>query len=232
MELVIDHLTRMRPGFFCVAGYSRERGAHVRPVPSSGQIPVTLLKPSPSPFEIGTVADLGAWDPAPRLPHVEDVTVRLDRAKRVGRLASADFWTLLDSICADSLSSVFGLALSDLGRWRHATPSGEGLASLGVIRPGSFRELYVHRNQVRMKFENDGRRVDASVTDIRLYRGRDFTPDRDSARRVWRAIGKGVPVLLSVGLTREFASRPESPPFHWLQVNNVHLGTDPTCVRF
>jgi hypothetical protein len=46
-------------------------------------------------------------------------------------------------------------------------------------------------------------------------------------RRVADRLAQGVPALLSVGLTRPFSTRPDEPPLHWLQVNNLHLEDDP-----
>ena len=40
-------------------------------------------------------------------------------------------------------------------------------------------------------------------------------------------LARGVPCLLSVGLTRPFSSREGDAPVHWLQVNNIHLEDDP-----
>lgn len=52
-------------------------------------------------------------------------------------------------------------------------------------------------------------------------------PDAETIRDVAGRLARGVPALLSVGLTRPFSARPDEPPLHWLQVNNIHLEDDP-----
>jgi hypothetical protein len=81
---------------------------------------------------------------------------------------------------------------------------------------------------VRMKLGDADFDLDLGVTDIRLY-GRDYvTPDRAVVDHISGELANGTPVLLSVGLTRPFAKSPDTPPLHWLQINNVHLERDPT----
>jgi hypothetical protein len=38
MQLIINHLTRMQPGYFCTAGIEPSTGLHVRPIVSGGLI--------------------------------------------------------------------------------------------------------------------------------------------------------------------------------------------------
>jgi hypothetical protein len=70
-------------------------------------------------------------------------------------------------------------------------------------------------------------RLDLSVTDLRLYVDDGGRPDTARVADVARRLDRGVRVLLGVGLTRPFASRPNDAPVHWLQVNNIHLEDDP-----
>jgi hypothetical protein len=37
MRIVVNHLTRMQPGYICVAGMERQGGRHVRPVLAGGR---------------------------------------------------------------------------------------------------------------------------------------------------------------------------------------------------
>jgi hypothetical protein len=69
--------------------------------------------------------------------------------------------------------------------------------------------------------------LDLSVTDLRLYGDDGGRPDTVQVRDVADRLAQGVPALLSVGLTRPFSARPDEPPLHWLQVNNIHLEDDP-----
>ena len=56
------------------------------------------------------------------------------------------------------------------------------------------------------------------------------TPDEERVRAINRRMEEGEGVLLSVGLTRAFASAADREPVHWLQVNNLHLERTP-CWR-
>jgi hypothetical protein len=69
--------------------------------------------------------------------------------------------------------------------------------------------------------------LDLGVTDIRLYGADHVTPDLQIINRASRRIKEASTVIISVGLTRAFSSTPDSPPVHWLQMNNLHFGGDP-----
>jgi len=65
--------------------------------------------------------------------------------------------------------------------------------------------------------------LDLSITDIRLYQSDHVTPNADLISRIDQRLKSGADVILSVGLTRPFASSPDLSPMHWLQVNNIHF---------
>jgi hypothetical protein len=72
--------------------------------------------------------------------------------------------------------------------------------------------------------------MNLSITDLRLWEEDHVTPKWDLIKDVESRIEGGVPCLLTVGLTRPYASRQEDEPVHWLQVNNLHLADD-SCWR-
>ncbi len=73
--------------------------------------------------------------------------------------------------------------------------------------------------------------LDVSVTDLRLFGPDLTTPGDRAAADLDRRLRQGISVVLSVGLTRPFASSPDFLPVHWLQVNNIHLEDNPLwCV--
>jgi hypothetical protein len=78
-----------------------------------------------------------------------------------------------------------------------------------------------------MSLSDGSMSLDLSVTDLRLYADDGARPDTAAIRNVAGRLARGVPALLSVGLTRPFSARPDEPPLHWLQVNNIHLEDDP-----
>jgi hypothetical protein len=65
------------------------------------------------------------------------------------------------------------------------------------------------------------------VTDFRLFERDQQTPHEARVANLNERIGRGVEVVLAVGLTRPFQPNEGAPPRHWLQVNNVHLRDTP-----
>jgi hypothetical protein len=61
VQIVVNHLTRMRGERICVAGIDMQTGEHVRPT-TSAAAPLTrrLLRSNGGPFEVGAVVDLGS----------------------------------------------------------------------------------------------------------------------------------------------------------------------------
>ncbi len=70
------------------------------------------------------------------------------------------------------------------------------------------------------------RSLDLSVSDVRLYNDDLSTVNLPTFHDVQERIKNGVPLLLSVGLTRAWSSG-TAPRRHWLQVNGIHLEDDP-----
>ncbi len=79
-----------------------------------------------------------------------------------------------------------------------------------------------------MKLADGQLRVDASVTDLRLFGPDHVTPDTDTIRMATRWLHDSRCVLLGMGLTRKFRPAEGSPYVHYLQVNNLHLQEEPT----
>jgi hypothetical protein len=142
---------------------------------------------------------------------------------------------MLQFVARPSLAALFGPDLRPIGRAgsrRAVTDLGAGSASLGVLLPRRQPRLSLGtkpdgRAVVRMELTDGGTSLDLSVTDLRLYADDGARPDTKAIRDVADRLARGVPALLSVGLTRPFSSRPDEPPLHWLQVKNIHLEDDP-----
>jgi hypothetical protein len=232
MQIVVNHLTRMQPGFICVAGLAVDRGEHVRPVTRAGRLTTRLLARNGGPFDLGAIVDLGPTRPVGRPPETEDHAFEPRHARRVGQMPPDEFWDRLQSVSATRLWDLFGRDLTPRGNSTCAVDLGKGLASLGCLVPTGSPELYVRPRpgrpaQVRLKLTDGRFPLDLGVTDIRLYAADHITPDDTLVERVaWRLRG-GLGVVLAVGLGRATGGSPDYPPLHWLQVNSLHLEDDP-----
>jgi hypothetical protein len=222
----VNHLTRMQPGYICVAGIERETGQHIRPV-LRGRLTRDLLAGNGGPFDIGSVVDLGDVQNAGSPPEVEDRIFDPNASHEIAVTKAAAFWRLLQDVLQTKLEAIFGKDLTprssgctvDLNR---------GHASLGCLRPAAPPTIYVNPyNQLRITVTDGTHTLDLSLTDLRLYEKDQRAPLSQLIRTVNQRIRKGAGVILSVGLARAFQARNDSERRHWLQVNNIHLEDAP-----
>lgn len=227
MRILVNHLTRMQPGYICVAGVEVDTLRHVRPVLRHGRLTTSLLRSNGGPFDIGSVVELGPTTYAGRAPELEDRRFDPARTRWLFDDAPEDFWNSLDGIAGESLEEIFGppLELSD----ESATVDvGEGQASLGCLKPAEQPWLYVdYRGTVRMVLDYFIPSINLTVNDLRLYEKDGRTPRLDLVSSVEKRLKAGVEAILSVGLTRPWRKRGDTAERHWLQVNNIHLKDDP-----
>ncbi len=227
MQILVNHLTRMQPGYVCVAGVDLENKEHVRPVLRRGRLTTDLLRPNGGPFDIGSVVDLGTTTYAGRAPELEDHRFDPAEAKWLFDDNPNDFWEALEGMARDSLGEIFGSAL-ELWDESATVDVGEGRASLGCLKPEKQPWLYIdYRGTVRMVLDYLMPSVDLTVNDLRLYERDQRTPRRDLVSSVQSRLEAGAEVILSVGLTRPWQKRGDTEARHWLQVNNIHLRDDP-----
>lgn len=168
----------------------------------------------------------------PQRPEVEDYVFDRAKLKAAGTYDPAKFWRVLRQVARTRLRDIFGDALIPRGASSCAVDVGKGNASLGCLVPSEPPSLYVRprpgrSDQIRMRVSDGHFHLDLGVTDIRLYGADHVTPDTKVVRRVDKGLQGGSETILSVGLTRAYASSPDFKPVHWLQVNNVHLKEDP-----
>ncbi|MGH3145870.1 MAG: hypothetical protein ACRDTR_08730, partial [Rubrobacter sp.] len=71
MRILVNHLTRMQPGYVCVAGLQLDTPNHVRPVLRRGRLTTGLLGLNGGPFDIGAVVVLGPATYAGHAPELE-----------------------------------------------------------------------------------------------------------------------------------------------------------------
>ena len=72
MRILVDHLTRMQAGYFCVAGVDVSTLRHVRPVLRRDRLTIDLLRPHGGPFDVGAVVYLGSTTDVGHPPELED----------------------------------------------------------------------------------------------------------------------------------------------------------------
>ena len=227
MRILVNHLTRMQPGYICVAGVDVNTLNHVRPVLRYGRLTTGLLGPNGGPLDIGSVVDLGPTTYAGHAPELEDHRFDPARATRLFDDDPDDYWELLTQVARGSLAEIFGTAL-ELWDESGTVEVGEGQASLGCLKPEKQPWLYVdHRGTVRMVLDYLMPSVNLAVNDLRLYERDHRTPRRDLVAAMQSRLEAGVEAILSVGLTRPWRKRGDTAERHWLQVNNIHLRDDP-----
>ncbi len=226
MRIVVNHLTRMRPGFICVAGIDLITGRHVRPV-IQGQLTRAYLTRFGGPFDIGEIVDLGSVTYAGSAPQLEDYAFSYTSAQSFAIASPLEFWTNLQRASQRTLTDIFGPELQKHGN-TCATPLGRGYASLGCLIPASTPALFVHDSGKLVIHFTDGIfDVRASVTDLRLYKVDQKTVKHALIDEINHRMRTGAQVVLSVGLGRPWRKPGDSEERHWFQVNGIHLSDEP-----
>jgi hypothetical protein len=221
VELVVTHLTRMHDDHVCLAGLDRTTGRHIRPV-TGARIARSYLDRPGGTVQIGSILRFTAMTPMPSPPEVEDHLFREVDSDVIGQVTDRELWTMLEAAESSDLTTIFGPSFHRSGHtW--ALDERTGLASLGVIRAherhGPQIDAY---GKVRMALlGDDGELLSIPVTDLRLFRADDGTPDRSGVVELKRQVDRAH-VLLSVGVGRAWAPDGEKRR-HWLQVNNIHV---------
>jgi hypothetical protein len=230
VEILINHLTRMRPGCICTAGVDLATGRHIRPIVQGLQLGTDQLRRNGGLFDIGVVVDLGLNWHIGHPPEVED-HLFMPRQAKVSRIASpTEFWRWLTALAKPDLHQVFGADLQKRGPHSCGVDVGKGHCSLGCLVPRHCGNLRAQPRpgktpQVRAHVNDGVFDLDLGVTDIRLYGPDHITPDDAAIRRIDQRIQAGTEVILCVGLTRPPPpiAGATFPPLHWLQVTNVHF---------
>lgn len=226
MRIIVNHLTRMATGYICVAGVNPATGEHVRPT-THGRLSRRMLRTEGGPFDIAAIVDIGDAIPDGIAPEVEDHYCEPSRARFISTVTPDNYWSLLDTVARPTLADIFGPELQRSGN-TCSTARGTGLASLGCLklasRPVLTRDDY---GKLRMRLSDGRITASVPVTDIRLVADDHKTIRDDVASDLKRRMECGVPVILSVGLSRPYARSGDSEERHWLQVNGIHLEDNP-----
>lgn len=221
MKVIVNHLTRMKPGYFCVAAVDVKTREHVRPV-MAHRLRTHLLARYGGMFDMATMIQLGKTWYVGRPPEMEDHRFDPGRAYRIRDVAPDEFWSLLCKLSHYNLRSIFGSELRQ-GNLVCRLEKGRGKASLGCVYLPTPPQLWLdQRNRIRVYIDDGTYQANVALTDLRFYEPDHQTPRLTLLEQVQQRIEWGVPVILSVGLTRLWQGK------HWLQVNNIHLADDPT----
>ena len=110
MIITVTHLTRMAPGYICVAGVEHEQGMHVRPV-MQGRLSVHLAASRGGPFNMGEVVDLGPTRYVGVAPEVEDHRFDWRDTRALGPADPDELWEWVLDRALGSLNSIFGAHL-------------------------------------------------------------------------------------------------------------------------
>ncbi len=233
MLILVNHLTRMQPGFFCTAGIDWSNGHHIRPtLPSPQRLENRYLACHGGIFEMGVLTDLGPVLPKPNPPETEDHQFNPHQAKVKETVKPALFWKALIRVAKPCLRDLFGSGLVHRGSQCLAMQAGKGSASLGCLLPQGRPHLHIEIKEgkgpcIRLQVSDGVYNINPAVTDIRLFRADHVTPHEERIRQAAARLAAGVGVILSVGLTRAYAPAPDQIPFHYLQINNIHLEDEP-----
>jgi len=218
----VNHLTRMQPGYICVAGVDVSNGHHVRPI-LRGRLTTDLLASKGGPFDLAALVDLGTVACCGHAPETEDYYFDPRTVHSIRLLPPALFWEFLQHIARNSLAQIFGSALRPFRRGC-VVDLDSGEASLGCLVPAVTPRLYVNDyGKIRALIRDCDFSFDLSVTDLRLYDTDHRSPKIDLIKRIDTQMRSRGRVILSLGLARPWQHPDDTAQRHWLQVNNIHL---------
>lgn len=232
MKIVVTHLTRMKYPRICVAGWGIDLQKHIRPVVGKGDIlDIDKLKM----FALGNVLDLGWNQERGTPPEVEDYYFKLRNMKYMSRMAVGAFWQQLESISQSSLKAVFGEEIRSQGRtW--IVPEHKGKASLGEVLVSAAQlriEEYKGEQKLRVGFQlssgENTSSLSVAVTDVRFYNPNksSWQLNMNKVKLVKNMLQDGSKVILGLGLSRAKAFNEDEEATHWLQVNTIHVESNP-----
>lgn len=227
MRIIVNHLTRMQPGYICAAGVDVRSGQHIRPVLGGMRLSNTMLRRHGGVLDVGSIIDLGNVDSVGQPPEYEDHLFSPGAVWLVNSVAPSDFWTVLEHVAVGSLEHIFGRNLQRTGR-SYTVDAGGGNGSLGCLRPTQQPMLYVDDfGAVRLVLPDSADSAHLPVTDVRLYADDQKALLHTVINRVAERLRRGEEVILNVGLTRLWQKPGDNAARHWLQVNNIYLKHDP-----
>jgi hypothetical protein len=150
MQIVVNHLTRMQPGYVCVAGIDLSNGQHIRPVLRYGRLTRDLLALNGGPFSMASLVDLGPVKYCGQAPELEDHCFQFLNAHNIGIVPPERFWQLLQSTAHTSIVEIFGSAIQSLRRGCTIDGGTPVILSVGLTRPRKHPDDIVERHWLRV----------------------------------------------------------------------------------
>ena len=206
----------MQSGHICVAGIDVDKNKRVRPVAAEA-LSGRLLATNGGPFDIRHVIDIGRTAPRRSRPEIEDVRFEPRSIRLLATMPEAEFVQRLARLAAADLTAI-GSDLQPRGK-NLVVPEGKGKCSLVIVH--TTEPLRVHINadgRLRLAWRDD---IELPITDLRLFKSDLRTPDPSKTLWLEKQLAIGGEIFLNFGLGRPFEG------FHWLQLNNIHLTTNP-----
>jgi hypothetical protein len=176
-------------------------------------------------FTLGAVVNLTGTSNSKAAHHGDEHVVTYVTASKVAQLHPLDVWRTLGDIAKPTLSSIFGESVKFESQ-RYVIEKYRVRHGLGCLRIMHKATLYKGYRQARLRWLCDGRIVDCPVTDTRLYDRAGVACERQIAR-LDRRIKEGEALIVTVGLSRGFRRPGGRREYHWIQINNLYLETDP-----
>lgn len=173
MQIIVNHVTRMRAPRICVAGIDERTRRHIRPItPRSDPLTRELLRSQGGPFGPGAVVDIGALAAQGRPPEVEDHRFAASQARHVEDLADDAYLTALGKVARGSVVEAFGPALREVRPRKLAVPAGRGECSLAVVEVRCPRLHIDGWGKLRLDLDDGHVSARLPVTDARFYGAR------------------------------------------------------------
>ncbi len=216
MKLLITDLTRMQNGHICIAGIDIDKNKRVRPV-AAESLSGRLLVTKGGPVDVRRVIDIGRTAPRKSRLEIEDVRFEPRSIRLLETMPRTDFVSRLAKFAASDLSAI-GPDLQARGN-NLVVPEGEGKCSLVIVRTSEPLTVRIDTNERLRLTWRDG--IELPITDLRLFKSDLQTPDPARVNWLQQQLATASEIFLSFGLGRPFEG------FHWLQLNNIHLTTNP-----
>ena len=227
MEIIVNHLTRIKGNAICIAGIAPDTHRHVRPVAAPGSsLTRDLLASHGGPVRVGSLIDIGEALPQPAPPHLEDHVVNVADIQWVKDLDWKEYTSNLEKVHTRNLREAFGEDLYRLSPRSLTLAKGSGKGSLAVlIEPARTLHVEIKANEsvgterVRLACQVAGRGANLSLTDVRLHDA-DGSVNRDRVNELRDAIKCSQSCYVMLGLGRAW-SPDDGPRVHWLQANGI-----------